>query len=58
MAGAESGQIHPKKAIREYHILYPIMCRYAQRAKNIETKYLGTDEFYSDVSHIYAFFTV
>lgn len=58
MAGVESGQIRPKKALKRFQQEYPRLCRYGRWASSIEANYLGTEEFASDTSHIYAFFTM
>lgn len=58
IAAVESGQIHPKKALKLYQLGYPRLCRYGRWASSIEANYLGTEKFVSDTSHIYAFFTV
>lgn len=58
IAAVESGQIHPKKALKLYQLGYPRLCRYGRWASSIEANCLGTENFVSDTSHIYAFFTV
>lgn len=54
----ESGQIHPKKALKLYQLGYPRLCRLAKWGEDIEGKYLGTQNFSPSLISINAFFTV